>query len=93
MLKIFTVSLFVLVSVGVGLGAMSSAPEDVPAATAAVLPSSQPAQIEVPDSLRLFATATRCYCGDGWSFAMSPCNQTQCANLCVHGHQTGGFCR
>ncbi len=47
----------------------------------------------IPATLTLTATATRCYCGDGWSFAMSPCNQTQCGNLCVHGHGTGGFCR
>ena len=41
----------------------------------------------------LEATLTHCRCLiDGWTFSLNPCIQTQCNNLCVHGHNSPGVC-
>lgn len=87
-----------LLSFGLVLGCSSSTTTTrttTPATTAATATALADAMrpVSVPHELTLTATTTRCYCADGWSFAMSPCNQTQCGNLCTHGHQAPGFCR
>jgi hypothetical protein len=42
----------------------------------------------------LEATLTHCRClDDGWTFVLNPCVQTQCQNLCYHGHHfSPGVC-
>ncbi|MEO8706939.1 MAG: hypothetical protein ABI867_43330 [Kofleriaceae bacterium] len=83
----------VIALVGCSSSSPSSAVIGAPIVETAALAESSPTPIEIPEELTLDSAAagTRCRCAT-YSFAMSPCNQTQCANICYHATRKPGGC-